>query len=136
MVTTRWVPLVVLALTTGCFPTYRHTVSEVFKEPLRADKGALAVVAADGSRDTFEAPYAVQPLPGGVRVSTRLLPSKEYDSTQIRHLETRRFSALGTAAVVAGAVGLVGASVWLIIAAEVALRGASLLGHPRSTGWL
>lgn len=127
----RVLPLLCLAFTAGCFPTYRHTVSEVIKEPLSADNGALAVVAPDGSRDTFEAPYAVQPLPGGVRVSARLLPSREYDTAQVRYLETRQFSLLATTAVVAGAVGLTAAAIWAVAALEVGLRGWSLLGNTR-----
>ena len=38
---------------------------------------------------------------------------------------------LATAAVVAGAVGLTTGAIWLITAAEVALRGWSLLGQTR-----
>ncbi len=116
---------------TGCYPTYRHSIADAIKAPLRSDKGALAVVAPDGSRETFEAPYAVQPFPGGVRVSAHLLPSREYDTAQVRHLETRRFSVLATAGVIVGAVGLTAAAIWAITVVEVGLRGWSLLGNTR-----
>ena len=70
----RFLPLLLLTLT-GCFPTYRHSITDAIKAPLRSDEGAVVVVGPDGSRETFEAPYAVQPVPGGVLVCARLVPS-------------------------------------------------------------
>lgn len=124
---TRVLPLLLLAFTTGCFPTHRHSLADVIKAPPASRCGTLVVVGPEGTRTAFEAPYEVQPFPGGLAVNAKLLPSVEFEAKEVTRLETTQFSIGGTVLLVAGAAHL---AVIAAIVGIVAQPGFSIIRFP------
>ena len=126
----RAIPLFLLAVASGCFPTYKHSVIDVTKAPLAAENGDLAVVTTDGHVIHYQAPYSVQPIPGGIEVRSKLLPSVEYEAAEVDRIEASQFR--GGATVLAVAVGVTATYVAVCVGvlAAVAASGPLLRTGP------
>ncbi len=92
----RVLPLLCLAFTAGCFPTYRHTLADVANRPLKSDRGMLVVTTKDGGRITYDAPYSAEATAEGISVTSSLLPRGDYTADEVQQVLTRQYSGRAT----------------------------------------